>query len=361
MEVSVVTPVYNAARFVEASVLSALGHPEVKEVILVEDGSSDDSLAVCHELAARHAQVRVLTHPGGENRGAAASRNLAMRSASKEFIAFLDADDVFLPGRFDAERVIFAEKPDADGVYGAIDAYFLSPDLEQRFASTYAVQLTTVRQEVPPEHLFDAHIGLYPPVKNLGHFSLDGLTIRASALARMHMLMREDLVLRQDTEFIMRAAYHLRLYPGSIDKAVASRGLHHGNRITNVRDRALGKSKLYRALHEWALREGIGAARCKALLMTARGYELEWACTRNDSRAATRLMLSTPALWRRLDKVYEYIDVLVGKSSRLGGWMKRGALMCHQLLWWIRGGASPEVVASWSRARYHGRSGSLPA
>ena len=67
-----VTPVYNAARFVEASVLSALGHPEVKEVILVEDGSSDDSLAVCHELAARHAQVRVLTHPGRGNRGAAA-------------------------------------------------------------------------------------------------------------------------------------------------------------------------------------------------------------------------------------------------------------------------------------------------
>ncbi|MBK9176750.1 MAG: glycosyltransferase [Flavobacteriales bacterium] len=335
--------------------------PEVKEILLVEDGSTDESLAVCKELEAKHEEVRVLVHPGGANRGAAASRNLAMRAASREFIAFLDADDVFLAGRFDAERAIFKEKPDADGVYGGIDAYFHSSDLEKRFATTYAVQLTTVRHMVAPEHLFDAHIGLYAPVKNLGHFSLDGLTLRATSLARMPMLMREDLHLREDTEFIMRTAYYLRLHPGHIDRAVASRGLHPGNRITNVQDRPLGKQRFYMALHEWAQREGIGSARCKALLHFARGYELEWACARRDLRTATMVMLRTPALWRRLDKVYDYIDVLAGKGSWLGDRMKECALLGHRLLWWFRGGAPPEVVATWSHGRAAGKSDPSPA
>lgn len=277
-----------------------------------------------------------------------------MRAAGMEFIAFLDADDVFLPGRFDAERSIFAKRPDADGVYGAIDAYFHSSELEKRFATTYAVELTTVRHRVQPEHLFDAHIGLFPPVKNLGHFSLDGLTLRTASLARMPALMREDLHLREDTEFIMRAAYYLRLHPGHIDRAVASRGLHPGNRITNVQDRPLGKQRFYKALHEWAKQERIGKARCRALLLFARGYELEWACARNDLGSATRVMFTTPALWRRLDRVYDYIDVLVGRGAWLGNWMKHCALLIHRLLWWFRGGAPPEVKATWSHGRIMG-------
>ena len=51
MQVSVVTPVYNAAPFIAEAIESALMQPETAEVVLVEDGSPDDSLRVCQELA----------------------------------------------------------------------------------------------------------------------------------------------------------------------------------------------------------------------------------------------------------------------------------------------------------------------
>jgi glycosyltransferase involved in cell wall biosynthesis len=81
MQVSVITPVYNAASFVTQAVESALQQPETAEVLIIEDGSPDNSLEVCQELAKKYEKVKLLRHPNGENRGAGASRNLGMRNA----------------------------------------------------------------------------------------------------------------------------------------------------------------------------------------------------------------------------------------------------------------------------------------
>ena len=99
LEISVIIPVYNAAAYVRQAVESALAQPEVREVLLVEDGSPDNALEVCQQLAAEHQRVILLHHPNGENRGAGASRNLGMRNAHFPIIAFLDADDYYLPAQ----------------------------------------------------------------------------------------------------------------------------------------------------------------------------------------------------------------------------------------------------------------------
>lgn len=344
-----IIPVYNAGPYVAAAVASALEQPEVREVLLIEDASTDDSLQVCQALEAAHEEVLLLRHPGGVNKGAGPSRNLGMLRASRDFVAFLDADDHFLPGRFEEERRIFGEHPDADGVYGAIGAHFHDPALQKRFATTYAVELTTVRYRVAPEKLFDAHIGLHPGIANLGHFSLDGLTLRRAALDRMPLRMREDLRLRQDTEFIMRSTYHLRLYPGHIDKPVSSRGLHGNNRVTNDPRRPWSKYLLYKALLEWARTERIGTERKAALAAKAAQYRLLWACAEQDRMAGTRIFLTTPALWRRLDMTYACIDLVLGPGTWVGRWLKRLVLGGHRLLWRLRGGVPPEVLASWTK------------
>ena len=68
------------------------------ELILVDDGSTDSSPAIAACYATAHPQrVRVVRHPGGINRGMSASRNLGLAVARGEFIAFLDADDVYRP------------------------------------------------------------------------------------------------------------------------------------------------------------------------------------------------------------------------------------------------------------------------
>ena len=91
--ISVVIPCYNAARTIAATIESVLSQQGVEmELLVVDDGSTDDSLAIIRGFEPR---LRVLTV---ENRGASAARNWGIGETSGEWIAFLDSDDLFLPG-----------------------------------------------------------------------------------------------------------------------------------------------------------------------------------------------------------------------------------------------------------------------
>lgn len=105
--VSVVIPAYNAAAFIERSVRSAWaqeGGGFETEILLCEDGSSDATPALAQELAAQSpVPMRVLRHPDGSNRGVSATRNLGLAAARGEFVALLDADDVWLSRKLAAQ------------------------------------------------------------------------------------------------------------------------------------------------------------------------------------------------------------------------------------------------------------------
>lgn len=110
--VSVIIPVYNAAPFLQCAVDSALRQPEVKEVVLVDDGSTDGSYAVAERLQESHPdRVILFAHPGHVNRGPGAARNLGLEKARCPFIAFLDADDWYLPGYFNFDKEAFGQDP----------------------------------------------------------------------------------------------------------------------------------------------------------------------------------------------------------------------------------------------------------
>ena len=81
MEVSVIVPVYNAEEWLTEAVSSIVNQEYVHEVILAEDGSSDNSLAVCMALAENNPKVKLVRHPDGKNHGAGASRNLGVLNA----------------------------------------------------------------------------------------------------------------------------------------------------------------------------------------------------------------------------------------------------------------------------------------
>lgn len=103
--VSVVVPTYNRARLVPRAIRSVLmqGYPEV-ELIVVDDGSTDDTLEVLRGLA--DARIRCIRFP--ENRGIGAGREAGVRAAKGEFIAFVDADDTWLPGKLESQLRVFA-------------------------------------------------------------------------------------------------------------------------------------------------------------------------------------------------------------------------------------------------------------
>lgn len=255
MNISVIIPVYNAEKFVTNAVQSALQFDEVFEVILVEDKSPDNALEVCKELTEKHPHVKLFQHPDQQNHGAGASRNLGMRNASGDFIAFLDADDFYLPNRFDAERELF-KNPEVDGVYGAIGVHYWSEKAKEQYFPVYGDRLTTVYKKYPAEDVFPGLIGMRG---SFGLFSIDALTVRKSALDKMDTLMKTDLKLHQDTDFLMRLAFYTKLYPGILDQPVAVRGVHESNRISQVDS---GKIKpastrvlLWNHLKNWAEKE----------------------------------------------------------------------------------------------------------
>jgi glycosyltransferase involved in cell wall biosynthesis len=110
----VVIPCFNRARTVAQAVASVLAQdPPPRQVILVDDGSTDRTAAVLSALEARHATVRAVLLP--RNVGASGARNAGLALARAEWVAFLDSDDAWLDG---AAAALLAAGHDADVVVG---------------------------------------------------------------------------------------------------------------------------------------------------------------------------------------------------------------------------------------------------
>jgi glycosyltransferase involved in cell wall biosynthesis len=239
MEVSVIIPVYNAERFIEKAIDSVLSLNETVEVILVEDKSPDNSLAVCEKLVEKYDKVKLFRHPDGENHGPAASRNLGIKNASFEYVSFLDADDFYLPNRFKQTAKIFEENQDADGVYEAIGTYAYDETgkslhyqrMKEAQVDNLDPNLTTLTKEVLPERLFEV---LYSGKHGWFHFN--GLTVKKQSLLKSGLLLEELTRFGEDVEFFLRLAYRCRLYPGPLNNPVAMRGVYANNMTANYKE-----------------------------------------------------------------------------------------------------------------------------
>ncbi len=256
MKISVIVPVYNAEKYVTQAVESALQFDEVYEIILVEDQSPDNALEVCQKLAEKYDCVKLFQHPDKGNHGAGQTRNLGLEKATGDFIAFLDADDYYLPNRFDAEKELFKD-PKVEGVYGALGVHYYSEKAKEQYYPLFKDNLTTVYKKHDPKEVFPGQLNMRG---SFGLFSIDCLTIRrASMVKKLKPFFKTHLRLHQDTEFLFRLSYYLDLYPGILDRAIAMRGVHENNRITAVDSKkvnpAITRILLWREINDWAQNE----------------------------------------------------------------------------------------------------------
>jgi glycosyltransferase involved in cell wall biosynthesis len=114
--VSVVIPAYNSARTVRQAIESALAQTvEDLDVIVVDDGSSDDSAAVAESVG--DPRVRVVVQANG---GAAAARNTGLAMATGKYVAFLDADDLWLPQKLAVQLDVLRAHPDVSAVQSGV-------------------------------------------------------------------------------------------------------------------------------------------------------------------------------------------------------------------------------------------------
>ncbi len=115
--VSVIMPVYNCARYVKEAIRSVLAqsYPHF-ELIVVDDGSKDETRAIVKELAEEDGRIRLLCNP--ENMGVAKTRNRGLEQSVGEYVAFLDGDDVWLPEKLERQLALMRQTG-ADIVYSS--------------------------------------------------------------------------------------------------------------------------------------------------------------------------------------------------------------------------------------------------
>ncbi|TVP43879.1 MAG: glycosyltransferase family 2 protein [Gemmatimonadales bacterium] len=114
--ISVIIPCYNRAGMIGDAIQSSLDQTHSpSEVIVVDDGSTDDSLAVARSFGP---PVRTLHQ---ENAGPAAARNAGIEAASGEFVAFLDSDDLWKPAKLERQIELFEAMPHLAVVHTLVD------------------------------------------------------------------------------------------------------------------------------------------------------------------------------------------------------------------------------------------------
>lgn len=225
-QVSVIIPVYNAEKYLLNAVESALILQQTGEVILVEDHSPDNSLKICVQLEADHSKVRLITHNGKFNLGAGGARNLGIKHAKFSYVSFLDADDYYLPNRFDTDEKIFDADESVEGVYGYTKGFFENEAVKQKYLSRHNADDTFSEIIAPNDLLYALLFG------GKGRFHTNAITLRKEVFQKAGYFDTE-LKLTQDTECWARLAAKCRLVAGNIVTPIAVRTVHDQNRIHN--------------------------------------------------------------------------------------------------------------------------------
>lgn len=246
--ISVIIPAYNVEQFIETAIVSALSQPEVNEVIVVDDGSTDKTLQIVKALEVLNAKIKIYHHENHINKGRSATRNLGIKNASADCIAFLDADDFYLPNRFTNDEKVFQEDQKCEGVYNAVGFHFyrvLIPLEEGTF------KLSTVSQKIKPEELFDAVIS-----SKFGYLHLDGLTVKRLVFDRIGHF-NELLPVAEDSDIIYKMALKCRLESGIIEVPLAKRGIHETNIFNQEGIYKIYNIKLYESIISWSCKNSI--------------------------------------------------------------------------------------------------------
>ncbi len=119
-KVSVITPTYNSEDFIENTIESVLNQTYTYwELVLVDDASSDSTLEIINRYSELHSNIKIIQN--NTNQGAAVSRNKGIEAATGDYIAFLDADDLWKPNKLELQVKVL--------IKNNLDVVFCSYDL----------------------------------------------------------------------------------------------------------------------------------------------------------------------------------------------------------------------------------------
>jgi glycosyltransferase involved in cell wall biosynthesis len=203
--VSAIIPVYDGARYLGEAIESvrAQTHRPI-QVIVVDDGSSDESARVAQQFG------DAVQYIFQEHRGASAARNRGVEFARGQFLAFLDADDVWLKEKIERQLQAFDADPALDMVFGYVQE-FHSPELDERVKSK-----TIAKPDLQPGYVTGT------------------MLIRRESFLRVGMF-DTGLVLSEFMDWYLRAR-ELGLHESIVPQLLLRRRIHESNTGIRLRD-----------------------------------------------------------------------------------------------------------------------------
>ena len=253
--ISVIIPVYNCKAYLERCVASVINVNDssktllIREIILVDDGSTDGSSALCDaiaiEMSSKTCSIRIQHQ---ENAGVSAARNTGLKMASGTFVLFVDSDDT-IDGEKLAQllQVVDQDESIDMAVYGMSFDYYAGEKIYRQSVMLPPVSGKMGRESIEPR--------LYQLYISNALSSLCNRLIRRSLITGAGLLLNEDMILFEDLEFSLRVlalcddvffypepVYH---YRQALDEGNAFRRLREIEHVSEVVEQIDGALKAF--------------------------------------------------------------------------------------------------------------------
>ena len=257
MRVSLIIATFNHARFLDAAIDSALAQTlGAVDVIVVDDGSTDDTPAVLARYAGR---VRVLRQP---NRGLAAARNAGLAAARGTYVAFLDADDVMASTKLAAQLAVLERSPTIGWTYCDVLIETVATRTTVTASERFGYGARALDGWLFPELIHGNFIpAIAPMIRRTALDAAGGFDERLTALEDWDMWLRLSLIAEARYTPAVLVTYRIRPGGMSEDRARMDRNrfcvLDKINRTRPVALESLGSvgRRLIADTHNWLGKE----------------------------------------------------------------------------------------------------------
>jgi len=217
-KVSVIIPTFNRAKYIGEAIDSVLAQTyPVSEIIVIDDGSTDRTKDI----------VRKYGHPVKyvfqENRGPSSARNMGLRMAQGNYIAFIDSDDMWEPDKVEIQIDFFRKYPQVDFVFGHMANFSSSDSSHEPEILNKRVCRYFKENYRSPERALD-----YLMIENV--IPTPTVMFKSNCLKTVGFF-NENLFCTEDFDFWLRFVYHCRI--GFIDRIFIRRRLHATNIIND--------------------------------------------------------------------------------------------------------------------------------
>jgi glycosyltransferase involved in cell wall biosynthesis len=248
-KVDVIIPAFNAANYLPAALESVFSQTfDDWQILIVDDGSTDNTAEMVAPFLDRFgSKIRFIKQ---NNRGVSAARNTAIQASTAEFLALLDADDLWLPCRLSESLKILAERPQAGLAYGLVTHI----DAEGRLGETFEGNRRYAEGHIAP-HIYMRKVEMPCATVTLRRRCIDEVGIFDEA-----MRATEDrdlwlrIALRYEVAFVPKVLAYYRVSPNSAsaDPQLMLKGQlrfinkHYGSEGCGLRSRQIAWARVYK-------------------------------------------------------------------------------------------------------------------